>query len=211
MSSWLDPNKILSGAASALDGDSTLGSATSDITDTLGPQYVGDFMSDPAAKSLGGGVVPSSKASDSLFSPGFFGSLITAGSGLAGAYYTSSNNKDIADQNIAAQVAQNDEAKREFDAKFGLEEKTLAAQEGDAAAKIAAEKEIAGIDAGAKIKAAKIAAAAQIKSQRMSSLSSLYNTWGTLTERGGEALGNDALQTGKMGQDPIIARATVLR
>ncbi len=46
---------------------------------------------------------------------------------------------------------------------------------------------------------------------RMNNLSALYQNWGALVEKGGEAIGASAQNTGKLGQDPIVARLGVLR
>lgn len=47
--------------------------------------------------------------------------------------------------------------------------------------------------------------------QRLAALTSLYNNWAALNQRSGESLAQTAQATGKMGQDPLIARASVLR
>jgi len=47
--------------------------------------------------------------------------------------------------------------------------------------------------------------------QRLAALTSLYNNWAQLNQRSGESLAQTAQATGKMAQDPLIARASVLR
>jgi hypothetical protein len=47
--------------------------------------------------------------------------------------------------------------------------------------------------------------------QRLAALTSLYNNWAQINQRSGESLAQTAQATGKMAQDPLIARASVLR
>lgn len=108
---------------------------------------------------------------DGVWTKDLLGSVIKAGTGLAGVYFQQSQNKDIAEQ-YAQQTA----------------------------AQIAAEKEA---------NAAKLAA--QIKIARMNNLGALYNNWASVTERGGEAGAQAALQTGRNAIDPIATRAAVLK
>ena len=59
--------------------------------------------------------------------------------------------------------------------------------------------------------AAAALAAKQIKMQKIASLSSLYNNYANLTQKGGEDIQNGAIETGKAGAAPLIARAAALR
>lgn len=47
--------------------------------------------------------------------------------------------------------------------------------------------------------------------QKLAALTSLYNNWASNAERSGESLSQSAQATGKMGQDPLIARLAALR
>jgi len=46
---------------------------------------------------------------------------------------------------------------------------------------------------------------------KMNNLANLYQNWGQLTQRGGEAASQAAISTGKNAIDPIIARLAALR
>lgn len=116
-------------------------------------------------------------------------SLIGAGTSLAGTYFGLDQQKNLAEQYAAQQQAQNAISEKQFEEK------------------LAADKELAGIAAGAHIKAAAIAAGAQKKN----TLANMYNNWAALTEKGGEALGQSALDTGRNVISAITPRSSVLR
>ena len=59
--------------------------------------------------------------------------------------------------------------------------------------------------------AAAALAAKQIKMQKIASLSSLYNNYANLTQKGGEDIQNGAIETGRNGAAPLIARAAALK
>jgi hypothetical protein len=101
-------------------------------------------------------------------------SIISAGAGLAGTYFSLDQQKQSDEMNIAQRQAELEAAK-------------------EAAAK-------AGGGGGGAGNAAKLGA-----------LTSLYNNWASNTERSGEALSASAQATGRLYQDPIMARLAALR
>lgn len=111
-------------------------------------------------------------------STNFYNSLLTAGLGLAGTYYKQTGDKQLAEEAAKQRMAEID-----------------------------ANKEEAAAGLAAKLKAAKIAAAAQVKAARIATLGGLYQNYGSVVERGGEAQGQSALDTGKNMEAPIITRA----
>jgi hypothetical protein len=61
----------------------------------------------------------------------------------------------------------------------------------------------------AQVAAARIGAGATLGAAHMNNLQQLYSNWAALTEKGGEAQAQSALETGKMMQSPLITRAGI--
>ena len=111
-----------------------------------------------------------------------WGPLITAGGGLAQSYMAANQQGQTNDINV-----QQAEAQRQW--LDGQAEKQRAAAAAAQAATIAAQKKIA----------------------QMNNMASLYQTWGQLNQRAGEAMGESALQTGRNASGAIMARAAGIR
>jgi hypothetical protein len=109
--------------------------------------------------------------------------LISAGSGLANTYFSQKQNQQIANQQIQQRQAEMAQEERLLQLK-------LAAQGG-------------GGGGGGSGSAEKIA--------RMNNLAQLYANYAQLTQKGGESEASTAIQTGKLMQDPIVARLGALR
>lgn len=129
---------------------------------------------------LGGSSTPGTGGNSGFGS--YLPALITAGTSLAGNYFTNANNAEINSANL--QQAQN---KIEADKQY--QDKALANQ-----------LAIANIQAGASSANAKRAA-----------LSSLYNNWASLRQRGGADLMQGALETGRNAASPLMANISRLR
>ena len=159
----------------------------SDIADWAGSAFEGS--------SVGGNVPPSvASSSSSIWSnPNLWGSIITAGSGLAGNYFNQQNAASMNDAQIA--MAQNQiEAQKEIEAQ-----------------RQANALKMAGTAAGAQVAAAKISAGAQLGVARKNNLQQLYSQWATNTRQAGADEADAAVKTGQLMQSPILARLQALR
>lgn len=123
-----------------------------------------------------------SGSNDTIFTPAFYGDIIKAGASLAGTYFTLQGNKEQNDAQI--QLAKD---------------------------KLAAEIAAANKAGGGKGGGGGGGAGAALQIAKMNNLSALYQNWGQLVEKGGEAQAQAAQATGKLGTDPIMARLGALR
>lgn len=115
-------------------------------------------------------------------SSSLWGPAITAAGGLAQTYFGQSQAKD--NNELAIQQAN---AQRDW----------LAQQEAN---KIKAQAD-----------AAKLQAETAQKIAKMNNLANLYQTWGQINQRAGEAMGQSAIDTGKTASGVIAARASAIR
>lgn len=177
----------------------------SDLSDSIGSIFGGSASNiGPVANgsdyaSMLGSVIPNitGQSDGSIWNNGnFLGSLLSAGTGLAGSYFQQSGQSSLASQ-YAQQAADQLAAEKEMKLK-----------------ELENSRAIAGIYAGAsKAGAAAQVAAANVaaQAQKKNTLANMYNNWAALTEKGGEAQMQGALGTGKTVSDAISTRSGVLR
>lgn len=129
----------------------------------------------------------SNQKGDGLFGDSnLFGSLISAGTALAGIYFQQTGSKELAEEA----------------AKQRMQELAYAA---------AHQKETGGgAGARAAIEAAKIQAATAKHVAKMNNLADLYSNWAGMTAKSGADLGDLAIRGGQAIAQPLITRAARL-
>lgn len=154
-----------------------------DVFSSDGPVGIGPVANPDTYASM---LKPGYKAPDSIWdSSDIWKGILGAGTSLAGTYYGMSSQKDMAEQYAQQQALANEQAM------------ALAREE------MANKLKIAQIGAGA--------AGAGAAAARKNTLANLYSNWAQLTQRGGEAGAQSAIEAGKGITAGINARASVLR
>ena len=160
------------------------------VSDSNVGQYFPDLPSFGSSSPTGIGPIASGPDYASMLKGGSSGnsnsllwpSIIGAGTQLAGTYFDQSSKKGLAEDYAKQQALANEQAL------------TISREE-----------------MANRLEAARISAAAYAGSARKSALANLYSNWANVTQRGGEALGQESLEAGKNMTAGLVARASVLK